>query len=62
MSSESTNVIVTIIDTIDGAEEEVVNLDDISIEELQKSIQDVPELLPYLLQRIEAEVGDKDSQ
>jgi copper chaperone CopZ len=59
---EGKNVIITIIDTLDGPEEVSVDLDKISLEEIKKMIPDSPDLLPYYVERTLSEVKSNKPQ
>lgn len=62
MSELDNNVIISIVDTLDGPEELVLNLDEVSLEDLREMIPQFPDLLPYLVQRTLDEFKGNDSQ
>ena len=62
MSELGKNVIISIIDTLDGPEEVVLDLDKLTLDEVKEMIPSSPDLLPYLVERALLEKKDEKSQ
>lgn len=60
MEKVSPNTIYVIVDTIDGPEEEAVNLDDLSLEQVRDLAQEIPGLYKYLIVRSKEEHDNED--
>lgn len=58
MSELGKNVIVSIIDTLDGPEEVVLDLDRLTLDEVKELIPASPDLLSYLVERTLLEKKD----